>query len=192
MQYIKSIILLFTIVASTFTGDKALGQVPDDRTVQFEIRYDPSDPFSDVIYTILLEISAIEVIEKSVGWEITNVSIHRLNKFQQPISIRNDQFPFISTNDGLWWIEHVDPVWPQAEEFVMPPTIVGYAVSSDPNVDNLEYNLTSVEYKESLEGSLFDVTASLNYSLNSASEEEGGDNEPVRMPSGSNGPLNTE
>lgn len=189
MQSIKSIILLFIIVVTALTGDKAMGQVPDNRLVTYDIRKDPYDPDSNVIYSIVLDITAIEVDGNSVGWEVSDISIHKVNFLEQIISTRSEAYPLLNTTDGLWWIEHSDPLIPAIDEFVMPPLMSGNAVSSDPNVDDLNYDLEGVTYVEPLKGPLFVTTAALDYSLNSTSEVEDGDDEPVRMPQSPSDPY---
>jgi hypothetical protein len=125
-----------------------------------------------------------------VGWEIQTIEFH------QPLgaklySVWSEDLPYVP-GDGLWWVDHTDPQDPVRSEFVLPPAMSGTADASEPEVDDLDYELEGETYTPPPGGPPFSVTASLTYYFamheDPEDPEEEGEDEPAEVPDGVNDP----
>ena len=67
--------------------------------------------------------------------------------------------PFVDTADGLWWIDHADPVSPVISEFLIPPRIADTAPSVNPFTEAaLEFDIEGAVYVEPPEGAPFECS----------------------------------
>ncbi len=156
----------------------AVRGVTPDQIVSFIFHETPTDPNSDVIFTVELSLSAAETEGNSVGWEITQARlVEPLEGEGETVWV--DAEPNVNTADGLWWIEHSDPESPQASEFVEPPLIDGQA--EDPDGVDLNYTFEGFPYSPPPEGPPYTTTASIAFEHWLVGQSEpGGD--PVAVP----------
>lgn len=175
------------VVIVVIASANVQADLPADRSVHYVVRNIPTDPSSGILFTMSLNIQAIEQVGNSVAWEITSVV------FNKPAGGVDEfwsvEFPFVNTNDGLWWVEHADPVIPVRNEFVYVPTLLGTAVPDDPNNQNLNFDIAGGIYIPPPEGSPYETTTVLSYSLTTEDSNDSGDDEPVEVPSGVNDPF---
>ena len=163
-------------------SENASAQLPVDRSQIMYIRHDASDPDSDVRYEIELFLTADEIDGDSVGWDITSSTLREFDEFGTTITKWTDSAVTISTNDGLWWIDHADAQAPVSAEFIEPPLIYGTGQSGDPNAPDLDYDLEGFEYTAPPGGPPWTLTGSLTYSMTEEGEtqaEEDEDEEPI-------------
>ena len=140
----------------------ASAQLPDDRSTQVNIRVDPADPNSSVLYEIKLFLTAIEADGDSVGWDIAKTTIRKLDSSGAPVTKWTDSAVTISTNDGLWWIDHSDAAAPLNAEFIEPPVISGTGQQGNSNNPYLDYQLQGFAYTAPPGGAPFEITGSLD------------------------------
>ncbi|MCO6436721.1 MAG: hypothetical protein J5J06_06500 [Phycisphaerae bacterium] len=173
----------------TVTG-VASAQLPTGRVVEFDIHEDPNDPESAVVLVFSLELKAADVVVDSVGWAVQSLTIRRLDRGEE--SAWTDLAPSIGSQDGLWWVDHVNPQQPEVSEFVLPPQVGGVAEAADPMDGDLGYELIGEVYLPPPGGQPYSTTASLTYRARLAEDEEPikeGDEEPVEVPPMSTNPT---
>ena len=122
------------VVGTVCTAAEAT--LPDDQTIRYNIREIPSDPESDVIFTITLELSANQADGDSVGWQIDEVRFVRISDEAEWIEDYGT-----NSKPSLWWVDHADHHSPELSEFAMPPLLTGMAeavLAPDPD---LEYSI---------------------------------------------------
>ena len=142
----------------------------------------PTDPHSDIIFTVTLELTAVAKDGSEVAWEIVSVM------FSQPgVEIDNvwiEYAPDPDTPDGYWWVEHADPDVPQEAEFDWPPNMFGTAIAVAPVEDDLHYDFGG-DYCDSQCQQLYGgQVAAADYWFLVEDEEEPeaeGDDEPVEI-----------
>jgi hypothetical protein len=119
-------------------------------------------------------------------------------EFRKPRDNEDDvvwvkELPFVPTADGLWWTDHVDPMAPAADEFVLVPWLLGTAESLDPSYEVLEFDLAGEEYTAPSPGEDYAATTGLSYRLRAQAIDEppvddSNDDEPVEVPLPTNDP----
>ena len=141
------------LVATNATIDTAESSIPPeqpvypvDRVITYSIHEIPTDPSSDVVFVVSLDLTAADLDGSWVGWEIESAEFRQPGIGGGADTVWTKSSPFIDTVDGLWWIEHVDPTAPEVAEFVMPPELLGTAAADDPANADLEYDLVGVVY----------------------------------------------
>ncbi len=170
-------------------GGLVEAQLPDDRIVSLLIRETPSDPESDVEFVVEVWVAAEEVDGDEVGWRVDMVQIKRLDEEGEVADKWSEALPEVQTSDGLWWIEHADAASPETEEFVLPPLMLGTAVSEDPQNDDLVYDVLGSVYQAPPGGPMFPITASLSFTFTSdGSTLKEGEEEPAEVPVDPNQP----
>lgn len=136
---------------------------PLTRTISFQIREEPNS-YSQVLYTIDLQLTAEEVDGSEIGWTVNSVTIAELDEYEANVRVWVDAMVEPDTPDKLWWIEHADTEDPELSEFTTLPSLVGTAIAEDPNDPNMAYSLEGVLY-DPPGGGPFEVTTALDYSL---------------------------
>ncbi len=133
--------LLFAFAVAAAVGTQiAEANLPDDQSVKYSIRVDPSDEQSDVLFTISLELTAIENQDELVKWEVTEASFVEIGSNGLPAGSWTKTSPTVYSSDGYWWVEHLDFDNPLEEEFAAPPSLDGTA-APDGTDDDLEFFL---------------------------------------------------
>lgn len=144
----------------------------------------PSDPLSDVLFTLRLELTEKDLHGNSIGWEVLSVNIRQHAKNGQPERKWSEFSPVVDTSDGLWWTEHADVNAPVLSEFSEPPLIWGTAAADDPNDADLDYNLKGGIYVPPGGTSHFPTTAALNYNMTEIGAQQSmaeGEEEPAEL-----------
>ena len=132
-------LIVGAVVGVTYTSANA--DLPDDQIIELRIRETPSDPESVVIFSVKFELTATDSDGGKIGWEVTEVVLEDSDSEASPLPTWSDPLPAVDTPDGLWWVEHDDPMDPEASEFASVPYIEGLADATDPQDDDLEYEL---------------------------------------------------
>lgn len=148
----------------------ALAGFPHDQIINYYLRKTPTDPESDITYTISLEITAVSTNGSEVGWEVVEVTVDEAN------SIKNwhEHYPELITSDGLWWVEHNDPDEPEGVDFIYPPTIVGTANTGLVSGYDMDYDMQTISSCSGCDPSMYGGrVAFMSYTLN-----EGDDPDP--------------
>jgi hypothetical protein len=142
-------------------------------TARYGIHETPADPNSPLTFLITLSLMASAGDCTATGWAITTVEIRQIDPNSGPDTVWTQADPNVPTPDGLWWVNHADVASPQANEFVLPPHLVGTAIADDPNDADLEYDFVGVTYTPPAapETPPYDVTAALDYALVRVGEE---------------------
>ena len=165
--------------------------LPKDQTVYYSIYDNPTQRPNNVVFTIRLDLTAVDSDADAVGWEITSVEFRQPGSRPTMDTVWVEASPTVDSADGLWWVEHSDTALPVLEEFTLPPKLVGLAIAEDPLGKNLDYDFVGVAYVPPQEGAPFDITAALTYVLTEEEEDEPvkqGKDEPVDVPNGVNDP----
>lgn len=184
-----SAVLLGTVYAPT-TGT-AQAELPAGQTVEYYIHETPADPTSPVVFAVRLELTSLESDGNWVGWEVTSVEFRRPGDPGQLDIVWTKDLPELETVDGLWWVEHVDPVVPTPSEFSMPPRMLGMAIAQGPRAEELEYDFEGGQYPVPPEGSPYGDPVALTYSFTENGDPqptEEGEDEPVEVPNGYHDP----
>ncbi|MEE9296951.1 MAG: hypothetical protein V3W34_18560 [Phycisphaerae bacterium] len=179
-----TVLITGTVVGTTYTAANAV--LPDDQTVEYRIHETPTDPKSAVVFVVRLELTAEDSAGYEVGWEITTAQFRQPGT---PDTTWTEDYPYVDTTDGLWWVKHADPEAPEASEFVLPPWLLSTATADDPQDDDLDYDLEGVAYSLPPPPGEppYENTAALDYSFTLAQQEillVEGDDEPVDAPNG--------
>ena len=142
---------------------------PLDHAAQFNLRQTAGDPTSPIDFMVTMGLMIAAQEGDSIGWNVVSVTIRELDVSGDILHTWFKTAPFVDTADGLWWIEHADPVSPANSEFLVPPRIAGTAPSMNPTEAALEFDFEGAVYVEPQEGAPFEDTASLTTLL----QEEG-------------------
>ena len=97
------------VLGLVFTLPAVAGQLPDPPLTQqvvYRLHEDPSDPNSDVKFTIWLSLVQADIDGDLVGWSVTRIRIRQIGAGGNPDTIWMEYNPDVSTPDGLWWVEH--------------------------------------------------------------------------------------
>ena len=159
--------------------------LPEDQRIRYTIREQPTDPSSDVIWTVDLELTAPDSAGNLVGWLIDNVTVSEVDALGDPVNVWVDPSPELDSPDGLWWVEHADTNNPQLDEFALPPLLLSTATAEVGAGVDLDYLVEGVPYDPPPGDPLSEyVTTGLDYAFtlvgNSLPEHEG-DDEPVTI-----------
>ena len=180
------LVLLLALAGSVFG-------LPPDREVHYAIHQNPENPFSRVQYVLTLSITALEQDGDWIGWEVTNYKITEKAVLGSD-TVWGVDLPFVDTDDGLWWVEHVDPNDPGRAEFAVAAPVSDRAVAQDPGIPDLYFDVVGQPNAVSPEGWPEDVTGTLNFAFWALPEpddpppapddppDDNGDNEPVDQP----------
>ena len=174
-----SLLMGLALWGSTYATAQA--ELPDDRIAEYYIRETPTDPDSDVLYIVTLELTAVDQDGDEIAWEITEVTLTKPGEGGGEDTVWVDDAPDLDTPDGYWWVEHADPEHPQDAEFDWPPLLQGTGTVVDPGGDDMEYDFTG-DYCDSQCQQLFNgEVGALKYTLKLVNEEEPevDDDEPV-------------
>jgi len=173
-------LLVFMAASLSTAHSTAQADLPDDQAIEYRVRETPNVPESAVVFTITLYLTASDMDNDEVGWEIDEIRFRQLNS--QPLQrLWIEDSPVVSSPDGLWWVEHADPQDPQIGEFDMPPLLTGTADAEHSEDPDLDYSFEGVAYV-SPPPPPFEDTVALDYTLTLEGEEEPieeGDDEPA-------------
>ena len=151
--------------AGNVAGGEGSSLLPPDRSVQVNLRQFPKDPTSAVTHKMSLVLTAFEVQGNQVAWEAKELVVRRMGAFGEIDATWSTDWPAINTLDGLWWVDHADPMSPSTDEFTNLPLMIGTATSLDPFLDRMEYAFEGRPEVVPPGGTLFPVSGGLAYTL---------------------------
>ncbi len=159
----------------------AWADLPSDLNVEYKIRETPSNPNSDVVFTVELVLTAEDESGSSVGWEIKKIRLTDVDAAPFGPWIWEEVSPTVNTGDGLWWVTHSDHTDPQFEEFDVTPLLEGTATSLG-YPDDLVYSFQGATYSGTpmFGGSVSALTYEFTIDGEEDPEEEG-DDEPAEV-----------
>lgn len=134
-------ILAIAVILVGITDVTAKADLPSPMTPTFFIREVPTDPESDIVFTITVKIQAVDIDQDWVAWDVTDIAVREIGSNGATINEWTDAAPTVETTSGLWWVEHVDPQAPQIWEFNTPPLIYGTASAQGGTPTDLDYVL---------------------------------------------------
>ena len=177
-------ILLATLALWSTTYTAAQAELPNDRVAEYYIRETPSDPESNVVLIVTLELAAVDQVGDEIAWEITEITLTKPSLGNEPATVWADDAPAPDTPDGYWLVEHPDPARPQAKEFDWPPLLEGTAHAEDSADDDMEYELNGDYCDPSCQQLFGGDVGTLDYVFTLATKEdpeEEGEDEPVEI-----------
>ena len=180
----RTVSVLIGLALWSTTYATAQAELPADRVAEYSIRETPTDPESDVLYTITLELTAVNQDGDEIAWEITEVTVTEPAQGNSGKTVWVDDAPDPATQDGYWWVEHADPADPQDAEFDVPPPLERTAEAVDPSDDDMEYELAGAYCDAQCQQVYNSEGGALDYTLKLTNEEEPEveeDDEPVQI-----------
>lgn len=172
----------FVFLAYVGASEVALG-LPDDRSVIYNLREDPQDPESDVVFRIELVLHAVSQYGSTVSWRIDEAVFTQLDG-QTIVGEWSKALPTVPGQSGLWEVAHADPDAPALDEFDMPPHLTGTADRKSGSGADLDYDFEGVAYTPPPGGPPFDPTAAIDHEMQNASTQEvilAAEEEPAEM-----------
>ncbi len=152
--------------------------------IRYQIHADPADPDSAVTHDITLSLSAVDADGDWVGYEVTAVTIARLDASGAVEAEWKEEYPVVAEPDGLWWVEHANFATLNGSDFTDPPLLVGVASAMTPEADDMVYDLVGTEPAPGKRTSPWSTTARLTYTLQVVTEtdpEAEGEEEPAEV-----------
>jgi hypothetical protein len=174
----KALIAAILVCTSYAT---ARADLPGPLIVEYKIRETPSNPSSDVVFTVELVLAARDEDGESVGWEIKKIRLTDVDAAPFGPWIWEEVSPTVNTGDGLWWVTHSDHTDPQFAEFDVTPLLEGTATSLG-YPDDLAYSFQGDTWGGTpmYGGSVSALTYSFTIEGEEDPEEEG-DDEPAEV-----------
>lgn len=159
----------------------AWADLPGERTIQYKIRDTPSDADSTPVFIVELDLSASDMDGDSVGWKINEMRFLDKNPTRTPLKSWVKSSPTVSTQDGLWWIDHADPDDPQVSEFDVTPLLEDTATAQG-SYNDLDFSFQGAGYSGSpvYGGNVAGLTHEFTI-VGAATPEEEGDDEPAEL-----------
>jgi len=171
----KWILVLVAVAMGSVSASSSA--MPPDQIVEFTIHEDPSDAESASLYAVRLYLWAAEQKGNSIGWEIDQVRIVKMIVPGQYYQAWSEELPYVETLDGLWWVEHVDPLHPGAAEFQLPPLVEGRA---EPFIEGMALDYSIQGYQVPAKSrTIFSPSTKLKTSFLLAHLEDPSEEEPV-------------
>lgn len=132
------------IVVSAICGVAHAGELPAPQYMSYLILQTPGDPNSVATFAVTLQLEATESSGSGVGWTVLSVKIRR---YGESTTVWTEESPNVNTPDGLWWVQHADPLNAQPEEFDDTPLLSGTATAADANGPDLQYSFDAQVYR---------------------------------------------
>lgn len=145
---------------------------PEDRTVSYCVYDDPANPQHVPIYYISLQLTPVGTDGDSIGWQVDQIAIARMNPNGTVNRKWSQVLPSVDTPDGLWWVDHLDAESPAAAEFTMPPPIGGQAAAGQSGAAALNYDLAGTTCSGDCETEELAVASILYVRLQQEDESE--------------------
>ncbi len=182
----KTLIAAIVVCTSYAT---ARADLPGPLTVEYKIRETPTNPNSDVVFTVVLVLTAEDESGESVGWQIKKIRLTDVDAAPFGPWIWDEVSPTVDTPDGLWWVTHADHTDPQFEEFDETPLLEGTATAQGQH-DDLDYSFQGDTWggTSMYGGSVLALTYEFTIEGEEDPEEEG-DDEPVEVDGEADPPL---
>ncbi len=180
----RTVSVLIGVALLSLTAGTALAGLPADRVAEYYIRETPTDPQSDIVFIVALELTAVSQDGDEIAWKTTQMTRTEpgYGGARDIVWVDEDAEP--DTPDAFWWVEHADPETPQDAEFDQPPAFLGTAAAVEPTDGDLDYDFAG-EFCDTACKQLFSgEVGALTYTFRLVSEEEPeaeGDDEPVEI-----------
>jgi hypothetical protein len=129
----KLSVLIVAILFSSNSAALAGGALPSPRRVSYSV-FRTSEPASELIWTIELDIHAVERSDNDVTWSVDQVHI--------TYHINNPRI-WVDTPASNWIVEHADADNVCEADFAQSPEFSGVAEPVSPKKQALEYSFQS-------------------------------------------------
>lgn len=168
-------------------SNQAEGQLPASQTIPYLIHEVPTDWSSAISYVVIMSLEPVERVGNFVAWEVTEWRLKKVGAVSTHDTFWSEAFPSVATEDGLWWVEHAQPIAPKRGEFILPPLVSGIATAADPTDYDMEYYWEGIVAPAPLGGWPYANTSIIDYGFTQAAEPQpegdgGGGVEPVELP----------
>ncbi|RIK63271.1 MAG: hypothetical protein DCC65_16250 [Planctomycetota bacterium] len=161
----------FFILFAYAGAPEAAFALPSDRSIFYNLREDPEDPESDVVFRIELILHAMSATGSTVKWRIDEAVFTQYDG-QTVLGEFSKVLPTVPGSDGLWWVTHANTEAPTLDEFDMPPHLTGTAERKSGSGADLAFDFEGVAYTPPPGGPPFDPTAGIDHSMKNASTQE--------------------
>lgn len=165
-------------------AETTLATLPEDRYAEFNIRADPTDENSDIVFVYRLHLKANTSDETSVGWLVTQADFEEVGTGGTVVDSWSILEPEVLSNDGLWWVDHAKLSEPEAAEFDSPPSMEGTADYQGTGRGDLEFSLADGYLASGYETMYGGSVASFTHAVQVVNEEDPiveGDDEPAEV-----------
>ena len=132
---------IFSMAMIGIVPHPAAAEAPDDVTVEYYIREIPQNAGSAIVFTVRLDLTAIDSDGDWVGWAISRAVFTEVGTPPSSDRTWEDTSAAFSTLDGLWWVDHEDMFTPRLSELLIPPLLSGTATADDNSYEDLDYKL---------------------------------------------------
>ncbi len=133
MARINSLLLLLAAIWLPCSASGAEDPLAGEKfTIYYGLHEDPNDPESPIAMELRVSVmaedsSGVEINDRWCPWRITELRIRRFTTTGKLRGAWIEESPTVSTDDGFWWVKHMDPENPQLSEFASIPEITGVA-----------------------------------------------------------------
>lgn len=167
--------LMSNVLTASTDADRA-------QAVRYALHFDVDDFASPVASEIELQLRPADRDGAFIAWRVEQVVVTEFDADGVPARQWSRVDPVIDTPDGLWWVEHYDPLKPHPAEFTLMPHVSGLARSQDADLPGLAFALRARPTEPSTDD-LPAPAALLSYVLlaEDDSEPEVGEDEPVEV-----------
>jgi hypothetical protein len=141
-NWLFTTIPVFTVLCAG--SPMAEGSLPPDQQVVYHIRSEPNDPNSEIVFDVILSLSAQVADPNSVGWHIDQIECRQTSG--EVVKVWTQDAPPIGSPDGLWRVQHAHPDHPQLQEFAELPVLEGTAQAEEPEDPDLDYSFSATGY----------------------------------------------
>jgi len=177
----RNVRLLAGALAIFAGAPAAIAQLPSDRYITYNIRENPNDDNSSIVFKVSLKLHAEASSAGQVGWKIEEARFLKIVPSASNI-LWIKSSPTVNSADGRWWVSHADTQSPTIAEFVCPPALAGAALAQSGGIANLNFMLAGVHYSgpSRFNGNV----AALDFQFTRVGEtepEEESDNEPTEV-----------
>lgn len=169
--------VVFTCSLAALLSSAATALATNDYfRLSYTIREDPSDPGSDVIFKVIMEMSAVDQDGNWIGWQVDTLYFVEPSQSGGDDEVWKTDIYDIDSADGLWWVEHEKPNDPSIKEFDMPPEISGEAPPL-----NSQYmgGLIFIYWGENIEHALGEAKMGYTFTKTGEAEPEAEDEERI-------------
>lgn len=175
-------------VALGITTCSALGDLPASRIVEYRIRETPSDPESDVVLQVYLDIKPVDSNGSEITWQVATMWAESVDSSGFVLATWWIEGPDVDTTDGLWRTTHADTMNPTPAEFNDLPEVWGVAEPIDEGQGDLAFAFYSAAPSggSSMYGGNVGLAThsflTLNAPVGAVLVDEDGEDEPVEIP----------
>jgi len=159
-------IIMTSFAGALFLATSNAMAVNADLMIAYDLLDDYTDPQSEVIFTVYLDLGEHSRDVDAVGWKVKAAYFEMPRPNDDPI-VWKVTAPYLTTSDGLYWVEHADLDAPEDAEFDVPPEMSGTA-----SVFSGQYFSSLVFYFMGLDPQNFPNKAKVKYTFTQQGEGE--------------------